>query len=250
LIRSLIEVDPQQRLSANEALEHPWFNLDKVSNDTASNGDVGDDTPVFFMVGSQRSGSNWLRTMIDEREDLASPHPPHIMRDILPVIGKFGNLREDANFRTLVDHVCTFVERNQVPWTDKFGEHIKFHRALIYGNAAECCKSFRARRLERGIVEASATQRGCDPPQARRVRLPPVDGEDTNELESGVYLLSILDAIHSFFAQTNGKRMWMCKSMGMSKFHDLLLEFYGKKRLRYVYLVRDPRDVAMSFMKT
>ncbi len=38
--------------------------------------------------------------------------------------------------------------------------------------------------------------------------------------------------------------------MGVSKFHELLLTFYGKHRLRYVYLVRDPRDVAMSFMNT
>jgi hypothetical protein len=29
---------------------------------------------IFFMIGSQRSGSNWLRTMLDEREDLAGPH--------------------------------------------------------------------------------------------------------------------------------------------------------------------------------
>ena len=38
--------------------------------------------------------------------------------------------------------------------------------------------------------------------------------------------------------------------MGMSQFHDLLLSFYGKERLRYIYLVRDPRDVCLSFMKT
>jgi len=42
----------------------------------------------------------------------------------------------------------------------------------------------------------------------------------------------------------------MCKSMGMSQFHDMLLSFYGKERLRYIYLVRDPRDVCLSFMKT
>ena len=38
--------------------------------------------------------------------------------------------------------------------------------------------------------------------------------------------------------------------MGMSQFHDILLSFYGKERLRYIYLVRDPRDVCLSFMKT
>ena len=48
----------------------------------------------------------------------------------------------------------------------------------------------------------------------------------------------------------NAKRIWMCKSMGMSQFHDMLLTFYGEERLRYIYLVRDPRDVCLSFQKT
>ena len=48
----------------------------------------------------------------------------------------------------------------------------------------------------------------------------------------------------------NDKRTWICKSMGNSQFHDMLIMYYGVERLRYVYLVRDPRDVAMSFMKT
>ena len=54
----------------------------------------------------------------------------------------------------------------------------------------------------------------------------------------------------STYAMANDKRTWICKSMGMSQFHDALLDFYGPGRLRYIYLVRDPRDVAMSFMKT
>jgi hypothetical protein len=28
---------------------------------------------VFFMIGCQRSGSNWLRTILGEREDLIAP---------------------------------------------------------------------------------------------------------------------------------------------------------------------------------
>lgn len=56
--------------------------------------------------------------MLDEREDLAGPHPPHMMCDFMPIIGKFGDLNKDENFRILVDHLCTFVENNQVPWTD------------------------------------------------------------------------------------------------------------------------------------
>ena len=157
--------------------------------------------------------------MLDEREDLAGPHPPHIMRDFIPIIGKFGDLSLDINFRILCDHVCTFVEKNQVPWTDKHGRRIKFCRIQVYSKAIRSCKKL---LLQRG----------------------------TTVLSNGLYLLSIFDAIMENFTLAYGKRTWICKSMGMSKFHNLLLEFYGESRLRYIYLVRDPRDVAMSFMKT
>lgn len=217
-ISLILKVDPAERLSANEALAHEWFTLEDLGKTAPQN-----ESPVFFMIGSQRSGSNWLRTMLDEREDLVGPHPPHILRDFMPIIDKFGDLSVDDNVKVLVDHVCTFVERNQVPWTDKHGESIKFSRGVINAVAAESCERLRMNRVASG---------------------------EAHVLESAFYLLSIFDAIMSFFTQANGKRIWMCKSMGISQFHDILLEFYGEKRLRYIYLVRDPRDVAMSFMKT
>ena len=61
-------------------------------------------------------------------------------------------------------------------------------------------------------------------------------------IPQAVGVLLVRDVLHRH-AKRNA-----CARRG--KFHDLLLEFYGEKRLRYVYLVRDPRDVAMSFMKT
>ena len=172
---------------------------------------------------NRRSGSNWLRTMLDEREDLASPHPPHIMREFMPILDKFGDLSDEKNFRILVDHVATFVESNLVTWYDKHERKIKFNRHAILDQALRSCS-----RLHRARVANSKS----------------------TSLPKGLYLLSIFDAIMEFYTEANSKVTWICKSMGMSKFHDLLLEYYGENRLRYIYLVRDPRDVAMSFMKT
>lgn len=219
LISSMLNVDPSKRITAHQALEHSWFKKDL----SAQQVNKADDTPVFFMVGSQRSGSNWLRTMLDEREDLVGPHPPHMMRDFMPIIGKFGDLAINHNFKVLVDHLCNFVERNQVPWTNKHGANIKFPRVKIFKAASSSCDRVRNARLA---------------------------NRDDQPLGGDIYLLSVFDAIMNFNAKANGKRIWMCKSMGMTKFHDTLLEFYGESRLRYIYLVRDPRDVAMSFMKT
>ena len=214
-ISSLLVLDPAKRFSAKDAQSHRWILDGENREDTRVHA-----TKVYFMIGSQRSGSNWLRTMLGEREDLAGPHPPHIMRDFLPIIDKFGDLSNDKNFRVLVDHVCTLVERNQVPWTDKHGFNIFFLRPIIYAHARKSCMRIQRERGEEG------------------------------DLCKGMYLLSIFDAIMFYHMKVNGKQTWICKSMGMSQHHDLLLEFYGKERLRYIYLVRDPRDVAMSFMKT
>ncbi|CAK0900457.1 unnamed protein product [Prorocentrum cordatum] len=167
---------------------------------------------VFFMIGSQRSGSNWLRTMMDEREDIAGPHPPHIFDNFLPILGKFGDLGLATNREILIDHVLTFVERNQVPWTDRKGRPLTFDRGQVF------------RAVEREV--------------------------DTDAVSGIEVLMVIFNEVYDTHARANFKRTWMCKSMGMSKYHDTLLNFYGKDRLRYIYLVRDPRDVAMSFMNT
>lgn len=231
IITSLLKVNPIARVSAKTLLHTPWFSdnsvSDKIRTITYENESKAKllvpAMPVFFMIGSQRSGSNWLRTMMNEREDLASPHPPHIMRDFSPILEKYGDLQEDYNFKILVDHVCAFVESNQVSWTDKHDQVMQFPRWKIYDLAQLSCN-----RLVESRCMNSASER----------------------LTNNLYLLSIFDAIMTTFTEKNGKILWMCKSMGMSMFHDELLEFYGKERLRYLYLVRDPRDVCLSFMKT
>ena len=58
------------------------------------------------------------------------------------------------------------------------------------------------------------------------------------------------DEIYNINAIACDKRTWICKSMGNSQFHDMLLTYYGEERLRYIYLIRDCRDVALSFMRT
>ena len=57
---------------------------------------------VYFMIGCQRSGSNWLRTMLSEREDLIAPHPPHIMREFMSRLKKFGDLTLQNNLRVCI----------------------------------------------------------------------------------------------------------------------------------------------------
>ena len=67
-------------------------------------------------IGTQRSGSNLLRTMLNQLPEITAPHPPHILKTFEPLLPVYGNLQNDDNFSILVNDVCTWVELNPVPW--------------------------------------------------------------------------------------------------------------------------------------
>lgn len=70
----------------------------------------------IFMIGTQRSGSNLLRLMLNQLPEVAAPHPPHILQRLMPMVPGYGDLNRDDNFMRLVDDVCQLVELNPVPW--------------------------------------------------------------------------------------------------------------------------------------
>lgn len=131
-------MDPKLRMSIATVLHY------YPEKEEADDSGFDPATPIFMMVGSQRSGSNWLRTMLSEREDLAGPHPPHILRDFFPILDKFGDLEDEANLEILVDHVCTFVESNQVTWLDKHGRPVKFDRQRVLDVSVSTVEIMRA----------------------------------------------------------------------------------------------------------
>jgi hypothetical protein len=71
---------------------------------------------AIFMVGEQRSGSNLLRVMLGQADEIAAPHPPHILQRMMPLLPLYGNLDDNDTFRMLVDDVCRLVELNPVAW--------------------------------------------------------------------------------------------------------------------------------------
>ena len=73
-------------------------------------------TPVQ-MIGTQRSGSNLLRLMLNQLEGVSAPHPPHILERFFPLLPAYGDLSIPGNFAKLVIDVCKLIEFNPVPWT-------------------------------------------------------------------------------------------------------------------------------------
>jgi hypothetical protein len=74
-------------------------------------------TPVQ-MIGTQRSGSNLLRLMLNQLEEVSAPHPPHILERFFPLLSAYNDLTDPENFVQLVDDVCKLIEYNPVPWLD------------------------------------------------------------------------------------------------------------------------------------
>ncbi len=68
------------------------------------------------MIGTQRSGSNLLRVILDEIDGITAPHPPHILQRFLPLLSRYGDLSVPARFHRLAEDVCSLVRLNPVPW--------------------------------------------------------------------------------------------------------------------------------------
>ena len=86
----------------------------------------------IFMIGTQRSGSNLLRLMLNQLPEIAAPHPPHILQRFMPLLPAYGDLAADANFGQLVEDVCRLVELNPVPW-----DGVTLDRADVAGRCRE-----------------------------------------------------------------------------------------------------------------
>jgi hypothetical protein len=67
-------------------------------------------------IGTQRSGSNLLRVMLNQLPEISAPHPPHILKTFFPILHLYGDLSKAWNFHKLVDDICEWVNKNPVPW--------------------------------------------------------------------------------------------------------------------------------------
>lgn len=92
------------------------------------------------IIGTQRSGSNLLRVILDQSADIASPHPPHILVTFGPLMSRYEPVTEES-YKMLVNDVVDFVEANPVPW-----EGVELDKEAIF-NASERYTLFDLNRL-------------------------------------------------------------------------------------------------------
>ena len=113
----------------------------------------------ILIIGTQRSGSNLLRLMLNQLPQIEAPHPPHLLQVFSPLVPAYGSLEEDKNFQALIGDIMRFIEANPVPWSnielnpDKIFERCESRslveifrvvyemKAELKGAAYWCCKS-------------------------------------------------------------------------------------------------------------
>ena len=70
----------------------------------------------IFIIGTERSGSNLLRLILNSHSNISIPHPPHLMRDFHKLEFLYGDLENPLNFNSLLDDCIRFVNAHFAPW--------------------------------------------------------------------------------------------------------------------------------------
>lgn len=143
----------------------------------------------LFIIGTERSGSNLLRLVLNSHSHITIPHPPHFMRYFAPIAATYGDLAREGNRRRLVRDAHRLLRRHIHPW-----EH-------------------------------------------------PIDQQRALAL-AGPTVFSAVAAFYELYRRAEGKPRWGCKSTFIVHHVAEVLAEYPEAK--FVWLVRDPRDVAAS----
>lgn len=76
-----------------------------------------DGRPIFI-IGTERSGSNLLRLILDAHSRIVIPHPPHIMKYLARLEPSYGDLADDGHFRRLVADIMALIGAHIFPWDE------------------------------------------------------------------------------------------------------------------------------------
>lgn len=151
-----------------------------------------DNSHPIFIVGTERSGSNLLRLILNTHSNITVPHPPHIMHFMGSLEGRYGDLNEQDNFYRLVADVLGLIDIHIYPWDVKLD-------------------------IDQLISQAPSRD-----------------------------LFGVFVTVYNAYLKASNKKRWACKSTFMVEHADAIFRLFPHAKL--LWLVRDPRDVAVSSM--
>jgi hypothetical protein len=147
------------------------------------------DDPLFIL-GTERSGSNLVRLILNAHSRIHIPHPPHVIRYFAPIEKRYGKLSDTRNLDRLASDVLRLVRAHIHPW-----DAVPSVEELVW-------------------------------------KAHPSD------------LFGLYYALYDFSREHGGKARWGCKSTFMIDHVDRVRQTWPDAR--FILLVRDPRDVAVS----
>ena len=68
------------------------------------------------LIGTQRSGSNLFRLMLNQFDGISAPHPPHLINTFFPILGIYGDLNKKNSLNKLLLDVIEWVKLNPIKW--------------------------------------------------------------------------------------------------------------------------------------
>lgn len=149
----------------------------------------------IMIIGTQRSGSNLLRVMLNQSNDISAPHPPHILNIFQPLFNRYKSTYVDSYPQKLAKDILELVNKNPVGWDYHFN-----------------------------------------------------DADQLLSEVKNITPISIFEWIYCKYAQIKETKYWCCKSLQNIHFFD---EFEKSGiHPKYLHIVRDGRDVALSMQKS
>ena len=70
----------------------------------------------IFIIGTERSGSNLLRLILNTHSHIFIPHPPHILHYFSPLEASYGDLAKDSHMHRLITDVLRLIRVHIYPW--------------------------------------------------------------------------------------------------------------------------------------
>jgi hypothetical protein len=74
-----------------------------------------DNAPIYI-IGTERSGSNLLRVILNAHSRIDVPHPPHILKYFAGLENRYGNLEIDENLEQMVHDIGRLLSIHIYPW--------------------------------------------------------------------------------------------------------------------------------------
>jgi len=148
---------------------------------------------LFFLMCSERSGSNFITKLLNGHNNICGPSPKHIINPVARNLFRYGDINEKENWNELLVDIHRLINIDFAIWEKEFSL------------------------------------------------------EDLKALAPIGDVASLIRNIFLEEARANGKQHVFIKENHVYEFLPFLLLNFPESK--YVYMVRDPRDMALSWKK-